>query len=152
MSCYHAIHVFSELLTHCIWAGMYRSQSSILKLFIYFLLAALSSPSRGLSLVVPSGISSSLDCVGCSLQWLLLWWSMGSRHAGVSSCGSPDLKHRLSSCGPQAWLLRGTWDLPRPGIEPVSPAWAGRFLSTLPPGKSLNFHMYSLRPFFFFFF
>ena len=29
------------------------------------------------------------------------------------------------------------WDLPRPGIEPVSPALTGRFLSTLPPGKSL---------------
>ena len=29
------------------------------------------------------------------------------------------------------------WDLPRPGIEPVSLALAGRFLSTVPPGKSL---------------
>ena len=29
------------------------------------------------------------------------------------------------------------WDLPRPGIEPVSPALAGGFLSTAPPGKSL---------------
>ena len=28
------------------------------------------------------------------------------------------------------------WDLPRPGIEPVSPALAGGFLSTVPPGKS----------------
>ena len=31
----HAIHVFSELLTHCFSVGMYRCQSSILKLFIY---------------------------------------------------------------------------------------------------------------------
>ena len=30
------------------------------------------------------------------------------------------------------------WDLPRPGIEPVSPALAGRFLTTVPPGKSLS--------------
>ena len=29
------------------------------------------------------------------------------------------------------------WDLPRPGIEPMSPALAGRFLTTVPPGKSL---------------
>ena len=29
------------------------------------------------------------------------------------------------------------WDLPRPGIEPVSPALAGKFLTTVPPGKSL---------------
>ena len=28
------------------------------------------------------------------------------------------------------------WDLPGPGIEPVSPALAGRFLTTAPPGKS----------------
>ena len=28
------------------------------------------------------------------------------------------------------------WDLPRPGFEPVSPALAGGFLSTAPPGKS----------------
>ena len=28
------------------------------------------------------------------------------------------------------------WDLPRPGIEPVSPALAGGFLTTAPPGTS----------------
>ena len=28
------------------------------------------------------------------------------------------------------------WDLPRPGLETVSPALAGRFLTTAPPGKS----------------
>ena len=27
------------------------------------------------------------------------------------------------------------WDLPGPGLEPVSPALAGRFLTTVPPGK-----------------
>ena len=42
---------------------------------------------------------------------------------------------RLSSCGSQAQLLRGMWDLPRPGFEPVSPALAGRFSTTAPPGK-----------------
>ena len=30
------------------------------------------------------------------------------------------------------------WDLPGPGLEPVSPALAGGFLTTAPPGKSLN--------------
>ena len=44
---------------------------------------------------------------------------------------------RLSSCGPRAQLLRGMWDLPRPGLEPVSPALAGRFSTTAPPGKPL---------------
>ena len=42
---------------------------------------------------------------------------------------------RLSSCGSQAQLLRGMWDLPRPGLEPVSPALAGRLSTTAPPGK-----------------
>ena len=43
--------------------------------------------------------------------------------------------HRLSSCGSRAQLLRGMWDLPRPGLEHVSPALAGRFSTTAPPGK-----------------
>ena len=32
-------------------------------------------------------------------------------------------------------MLRGMWDLPRPGLEPVSPALAGRLSTTAPPGK-----------------
>ena len=44
---------------------------------------------------------------------------------------------RLSSCGSRAQLLRGMWDLPRQGLEPVSPALAGRFSTTAPPGKPL---------------
>ena len=42
---------------------------------------------------------------------------------------------RLSSCGSRTQLLRGMWDLPRPGLEPVSPALAGRFSTTVLPGK-----------------
>ena len=42
---------------------------------------------------------------------------------------------RLSSCGSRAQSLRGMWDLPRPGLEPVSPALAGRLSTTAPPGK-----------------
>ena len=45
---------------------------------------------------------------------------------------------RLSSCGSRAQLLRGMWDLLRPGLEPVSPALAGRFSTTAPPGKPNN--------------
>ena len=55
---------------------------------------------------------------------------------------SPVAEHRLqtcklSNCGSRAQLLRGLWDLPRPGLEPVSPALAGRFSTTAPPGKPL---------------
>ena len=42
---------------------------------------------------------------------------------------------RLSNCGSQAELLRGMWDLPGPGLEPMSPALAGRFSTTAPPGN-----------------
>ena len=45
---------------------------------------------------------------------------------------------RLSSCGSRAQLLRGMWAPPRPGLEPVSPALAGRFSTTAPPGKPFS--------------
>ena len=35
----------------------------------------------------------------------------------------------------QAWLLRGMWDLLGPAIEFVSPALAGGFFTSEPPGK-----------------
>ena len=92
---------------------------------------------RGLPLVAASGGYSSLQHVGFSLQWLLLLQSTGSRHVGFSSCGSWALEHRLNSCDTRAYLLRGMWDLPRPGLEPMSPALAGGFLTTVPPEKSL---------------
>ena len=73
---------------------------------------------------------------------LLLLQSTGSRCTGsvvvalgLSSCGSQALECRLSSCGARALLLCGTWDLPGPGLEPLSPALAGGFLTTAPPGK-----------------
>ena len=42
---------------------------------------------------------------------------------------------RLSNCGSRAQPLCGMWHLPRPGLEPVCPALAGRFSTTAPPGK-----------------
>ena len=62
-------------------------------------------------------------------------------------------EHRLqtrrpSSCGSRAQLLRGMWDLPRPGLEPVSPALAGRFSTTAPPGKPLPSLLIVYLPFF----
>ena len=90
---------------------------------------------RGLSLVAVSRGYSLLRCAGFSLQWPLLLRSTGSSHTGFSSCGSRALECGLGSCGTQAQLLCGMWDLPRPGLEPVFPALAGRFLITVPPGK-----------------
>ena len=91
--------------------------------FIWFWLCWVFVAAHGLSLVAASGGCSVLRSTGCT-------------RAGFSSCGSRALEHRLSSCGARASLLRGMWDLPGPGLKPVSPALAGRFLSTVPPGKS----------------
>ena len=69
------------------------------------------------------GATLQLRWTGFSLHWLLLLQSSGSRHTGFGSCGTR----------PQwSW---GMWDLPGPGIKPVSPSLAGGFLSTEPPGK-----------------
>ena len=59
--------------------------------------------------------------------------------------------HRFSNCGSRAHLLRGMWDPPRPELEPVSPALAGRLSTTAPPGKPNN-HFYNLGVFLFFIF
>ena len=42
---------------------------------------------------------------------------------------------RLSNCGSRAQLLCGMWNLPGPGLEPVSPALACGLSTTAPPGK-----------------
>ena len=53
---------------------------------------------------------------------------------------------RLSSCGSRAQLLRGMWDLPGPGLKPVSPALAGGLSTAAPRGKPppLEFFMFLL--------
>ena len=82
-----------------------------------------------------------MRCSGFSLRWLL-WGSMVSRREGsvvaareLSGCDSWALEHWHDDYGAQASLLRGMWDLPGSGIEPMSPALAGRFFATEPPGK-----------------
>ena len=70
-------------------------------------------------------------------EWELFsrWGALGPPCSGLSRC-----RARLSSCGVWASLLCSMWDLPGPGIEPVSPELAGRFWSTVPPGKPGGFH------------
>ena len=63
---------------------------------------------------------------------------------GFPCCRAQALGHTgFSSCGTRAqWALvtQGMWNLPRPGIEPLSPALAGRFPSTVSPGSPcINF-------------
>ena len=74
-------------------------------------------------------------------------------HGPLTIAASPVAEHRLqmrrlSNCGSWAQLLHSMWDPPRPGLEPTSPSLAGRFLTTVPPGKpwpsilKLQFHTY----------
>ena len=48
---------------------------------------------------------------------------------------------RLSICGARAQSLHGMWDLPRPGLEPVCPAPAGRLPTTAPRGKPQHYFL-----------
>ena len=58
-------------------------------------------------------------------------WGLLSSCGGFSCCRARASERRLSS-----WQLTGTWNLPGPGIKPMSPALADGFLTTGPPGKS----------------
>ena len=64
-------------------------------------------------------------------------------HGLLIAVASPVVKqgryaHGFSSCGSRALLLHSVWDLPGPGIEPVSSALVGGFLTTGPRGKSIR--------------
>ena len=69
----------------------------------------------------------SLWCVVFSFWWLLLLQSMGSSRVW-----------EFRSCSTWARSPCSMWILPSPGISPGSPALAGGFLTTGPPGKSKN--------------
>ena len=78
------------------------------------------------SLLAQASYCSGFSCCRAQVLGLVVF----------STCGSQALKHQLSTCGAQTWFLRGMWDLPRPRIKPVSSAFAGRFLTTEPPGET----------------
>ena len=69
---------------------------------------------------------------GFSLSWLPLLRALGAWASGVAARGR-------SRCGPRTRSLRLMWDLPRPGVEPVSPLSAGGFWPGVPPGRILFF-------------
>ena len=127
-----------------LWSFFFFFKNGIFLKIIYFWLCWALTAAHGLSLVAVSGGYSLLQYTGFSLWWLLLLWSTGSRHMGFSSCGLSHCSLQvldcwLSSCGTQAQLLHSMWNLPRPGIKPVSPAQASEFLTTRPPGNLFSF-------------
>ena len=118
------------------WAFQICISTSLLKiiLFIYFVWAGTS-----LLLGLFSGCSEQKLLSGCS-AWLLivvpsLFTEQRLSGCRLSSWGAWALQHRLNSCCAQAWLLCTTWDPPRSGNEPVSPALSGGFFTTETPGK-----------------
>ena len=80
-------------------------------------------------------------CVGSSL----LAQASSSWGVRVSHCsGFPFAEHKpwsvgFGGCGTWADLPLDVWNLPRPGIKPMSPALAGRFLTTGPSWQSDDF-------------
>ena len=91
----------------------------------------------------------------CQVGATLCCGAWASHCCGFPCCGARALgtrasavaAHRLGSCG--SWALESgavvvahglscsaaCGNLPRPGLEPVYPALAGRLLTTAPPGK-----------------
>ena len=116
-------------------------------LFIYFIALSLCGYVRTFSSCGEWGLSSSCSAWDsyfsgffyCRAQTLGAWASV------VAACKL--ISHGLqalegagfSSCGSQAYLLCSMWNLPSPGIEPVSPALAGRFFTTA-LGSGILYH------------
>ena len=99
---------------------------SLMNLFIYLFLAELGlCCCTGLSLVAVSRGYSS-----CAAR--------ASPCGDFSCCRAWALGAQASVVVVWASLLHGMWDPPGPGIEPMFPALASGFLTTGPPGKSLE--------------
>ena len=90
----------------------------------------------GLFSIVASGGYFSSCCVQAAYcSGFSCWDAQALGLTGFGGCGSRALGHSLHSCGTQTQLLSSMWDLPASGIEPTSPALAGRLSPTAPPGR-----------------
>ena len=65
----------------------------------------------------------SLVAVSKGCSWAVVVAVRGLLTAVVSLWSTGSRARGLSSCGTWALLLRGTRDLPGPGVKPVSPVW-----------------------------
>ena len=100
------------------------------KIIYLFRLCWVFTAFLGLSLVVASGGYSLVVVLGL----LIVVASLAVKHRFWGSLTSVAVAPRLYSTG--SVVVYSMWDLPGSGIEPLSPASAGRFLTTRPPGKS----------------
>ena len=76
------------------------------------------------------------DFSGCRVRVLDAQTSVVEAH-GLSSFCYWGLEHRLSCCDAQACCSTAMWDPPGLEMEAMSPALAGGFFTTQPPGKSI---------------
>ena len=117
---------------------------------LWFCFFHLSPPDNPISFTY-LGFVFSFGCTGSLLRhtwafstcsvWTFLVWCKGSSCAWASHCvdfscrGTQALEHVGSLVAPKACGIL----VPKPGIEPMSPAVEGGFLTTGPLGKSLNY-------------
>ena len=102
-------------VVYCLWFHVFNAA--------FFWLCWVFFATLGLSSVVQTGATL---CCGARASCDGFSWV-----AQAPGCSSPQVD-RLS-CSPAREIF------PNPGIKPTSPALAGRFLSTAPPGKSSFF-------------
>ena len=76
----------------------------------------------------------------CSEWGLLSSYDVQTSHCNSFFCwGARALEHWLSSCGAWALLSLSTWNLSRPGMEPMSLALAGDSLPLSHQGSPVDF-------------
>ena len=102
-------------------------------LFLCFWLGQIFVAARDFSAWHRVGATLQLQSKGLSLRWFPLLGSTDSRTRGPRCCGM------------RASLLCWTWNLYGSGIEPMTPASAGRFFTTEPPELPCSF-MFSFNP------
>ena len=81
-------------------------------------------------LLAVMGLPCCTTFSSCGEWGLLSLPSAAPRCSGVSRQGAPAPERGLSGRSLRAQLPLSLWDLPGPGVTPVSPALAGRFLTT----------------------
>ena len=115
MHAVHTVHVRIKCGIRPIPGHVIHTQARLATIFFLISFAVLGLCCCGPSLAATSRGCSPLQCACFHCR-------------GSSCCGPQALRE-------QALLLRGTWDLPGSGIEPMSSAVAGEFLTTGRPRK-----------------
>ena len=118
--CIHALHKQDDVLLNQSLCVVFKLLSQAISFPFFFGCTGSFVLHAGFLQLWRAG-ATQLQCSGSSLQCLVA-------------------EHRLwapgfSSCSLRAQVLHSMWNLPGPETTPVSPVWAGRFLSTMPPGK-----------------